>query len=50
MLTNMANKNYWENDRFAVLNNSDVTMRGYKHRINTLEFKLSYTLRYLKRK
>lgn len=50
MLTNMANKNYWENDRFAVLNNSNVTMRGYKHRINTLEFKLSYTLRYLKRK
>lgn len=50
MLTNMANKGYWENDRFAVLNNSDVTMRGYKHRINTLELKLSYTLRYLKKK
>lgn len=50
MLTNMANKGYWENERFTVLNNSDVTMRGYKHRINTLELKLAYTLRYLKTK
>ena len=50
MLTNMANKGYWENERFTVLNNSDVTMRGYKHRINTLELKLAYTLRYLKSK
>lgn len=50
MLTNMANKNYWENDRWSVLNNSDVTMKGYKHRINNLEFKLAYTLRYLKSK
>lgn len=48
MLTNMANKNYWENDRFTVLNQSENTMKGYKHRINTLEFKLAYTLRYLK--
>lgn len=50
MLTNMANKNYWENKRWTVLNNSDVTMKGYKHRIHTLEFKLGYTLRYLKLK
>ena len=50
MLTNMANKNYWENERWTVLNNSDVTMKGYKHRIHTLEFKLGYTLRYLKLK
>lgn len=50
MLTNMANKNYWENERWSVLNNSDVTMKGYKHRINNLEFKLAYTLRYLKSK
>lgn len=47
MLTNMAQKNYWENDRFTVLNNSDTTMKGYSHRLNTLEFKLAYTLRYL---
>lgn len=50
MLTNMANKNYWENERFSVLNQNDVTMKGYKHRINTMEIKLGYTLRYLKLK
>ena len=46
MLSNMANKNYWENDRWTILNNSDVTMKGYKHRLNYLEMKLAYTLRY----
>lgn len=50
MLTNMANKNYWENERWTVLNVSDTTMKGYKQRLNTLEFKLAYTLRYIKTK
>lgn len=50
MLTNMANKNYWENERWTVLNVSNQTMKGYKHRLNTLEFKLAYTLRYFKTK
>lgn len=50
MLTNMANKNYWENERWTVLNVSDATMKGYKHRINNLEFKIAYTLRYIKLK
>lgn len=50
MLTNMAQKNYWENERWTVLNVSDVTMKGYKHRLNTLELKLAYTLRYIKNK
>lgn len=50
MLTNMANKNYWDNERWTVLNMSDTTMKGYKHRLNTLEFKLAYTLRYIKTK
>lgn len=50
MLTNMANKNYWENERWTVLNVSNETMKGYKHRLNTLEFKLAYTLRYIKSK
>lgn len=50
MLTNMANKNYWDNERWTVLNVSNVTMKGYKHRLNTLEFKLAYTLRYIKTK
>ena len=50
MITNMANKNYWDNERWTVLNVSDTTMKGYKHRLNTLEFKLAYTLRYIKTK
>lgn len=50
MLTNMANKNYWENERWTVLNASDKTMKGYKHRLNALELKLAYTLRYIKDK
>ena len=50
MLSNMADKNYWENDRWTMLNNSDTTMKGYKHRINNLEIKLAYTLRYIKSK
>ncbi len=51
MLSNMANKGYWEDDkRWTVLNNSDQVMTGYKQRIHTLEFKLAYTLRYLGKK
>lgn len=46
MLSNMANKNYWEQERWTVLNHSDVTMKGYKHRLNALELKLGYTFRY----
>lgn len=48
MFTNMANKKYWDNDRWTLLNNSETNMKGYKQRINTLEFKLAYTLRYPK--
>ena len=47
MLSNMANKGYWENKRWTVLNESNAVMSGYKQRIHTLEFKLAYTLRYL---
>ena len=50
MLSNMANKNYWENKRWTVLNVSDTTMKGYKHRLSNLEVKLAYTLRYFKSK
>lgn len=48
MVSNMANKGYWENPRWTVLNESDMVMTGYSQRIHTLEFKLAYTLRYLK--
>lgn len=47
MLSNMANKGYWENKRWTVLNESDQVMAGYKQHIHTLEFKLAYTLRYI---
>lgn len=50
MLTNMANKNYWDNERWTILNKSNITMKGYKHRLNTLELKLAYTLRYKRNK
>ena len=50
MLTNMAQKNYWDNERWTVLNNSDVTMKGYSHRLNTLEVRFAYTLRYINTK
>lgn len=50
MLTNMANKSYWDNERWTVLNVSDKTMKGYKHRLNTLEIKLAYTFRYFTKK
>lgn len=48
MLSNMANDSYWENKRWSILNESNTIMSGYKQRIHTLEFKLAYTLRYLK--
>ncbi len=48
MLSNMANEGYWSNKRLAILNESTSVMTGYKHRIHTLEFKIAYTLRYLK--
>ena len=50
MLTNMANNGYWEDKRWTVLNESNAVMTGYKQHINTLEFKLAYTLRYLGKK
>lgn len=50
MLSNMANKGYWENPRWTILNESNTVMTGYSQRIHTLEFRLAYTLRYLKTK
>lgn len=48
MVSNMAKKAYWESDRFTVLNNSDTNMKGVRFGVNSLELKLSYTLRYYK--
>lgn len=47
MITNMANKSFWNSRRLPIFGQtSDVLMAGYKHRINTLEIKLGYILRY----
>lgn len=47
MLSNMANANFWESSRIpALLSKGDNNMSGYKFKINTLEIKLGYILRY----
>ena len=45
---NMANKEFWDSTRIPVLNGmvGDNTMSGYKQRINSIEVKLGYVLRY----
>ena len=49
MLTNMANKSFWNSGRLPIFGQtSDVLMAGYKHRINMLEMKVGYILRYKK--
>lgn len=45
MLTNMADDTFWSNERWTVLSGSNVTMKGYKHRIHSLELKVAYTVR-----
>ena len=46
MLNNMANRDYWDNQRLALLNESPSTMSGYAQRVNFISLKLAYTLRY----
>lgn len=48
MLSNMANKEYWESSRLPMFNGmtGDNNMSGYKQRINSIEVKLGYVLRY----
>lgn len=48
MLSNMANKDFWESTRIRVMNGMTGanTMSGYKQRINSIEVKLGYILRY----
>lgn len=48
MLSNMANKEYWEGTRLPMFNGltGDNNMSGYKQRINSIEVKLGYVLRY----
>lgn len=48
MLSNMANKEYWESTRIPVFNGQvgDNNMSGYKQHANMLEIKLGYVFRY----
>lgn len=48
MLSNMANKNFWEGARIPVFNGQqgDNAMSGYKQRISSIEVKIGYVLRY----
>ena len=47
MLTNMANKKFWESDRLAIFDQTPGTvMSGYKQRNSYLGVKLAYTFRY----
>lgn len=47
MLTNMANKKYWEGERWKVFRqDSPTNMSGYAQHNNYLNIKLGYTFRY----
>ncbi len=47
MLTNMANKKYWDSDRWLIFNQTgNSLMTGYKQKNNYLTFKVGYTFRY----
>lgn len=46
MLTNMANRKYWDSDRWKIFNNATELMNGYSQHDNLLMITLGYTLRY----
>lgn len=47
MLSNMANKKYWESDRWTIFDQTTNTiMSGYKQRNDYLQIKIGYTFRY----
>ena len=47
MLSNMANADYFESNRLPVLlKTGDSLMKGFKQKINSIEIKLGYILRY----
>lgn len=49
MLTNMGNNQFWNSGRLPIFGKtSNVSMAGYRHRINTLELKIGYIFRYKK--
>lgn len=47
MLSNMANKKYWDGDRWMIFGqNAYSKMSGYKQNNSYLEFRIGYTFRY----
>lgn len=46
MISNMANRKYWDSDRWKVFNNGTQLMTGYNQHNNFLMVTLGYTLRY----
>lgn len=46
MVTNMANRKFWDSDRWTIFNSSTQLMTGYTQRNNLLMFTLGYTFRY----
>ncbi|MCC8174978.1 MAG: outer membrane beta-barrel protein [Bacteroidales bacterium] len=46
MVTNMANKKYWDGDRWTIFRHATDVMRGYSERHNLLLVTVGYTFRY----
>ena len=46
MVTNMANRKYWDSDRWTIFRNATELMNGYSQHNNLLMITLGYTLRY----
>lgn len=46
MVTNMANRKFWDSDRWTIFNNSTQLMTGYSQRNNLLMVAVGYTFRY----
>lgn len=46
MVSNQANKKYWDGDRWVILGNGSDLMTGYSQRNNIIQVALGYTFRY----
>lgn len=46
MITNMANRKYWDSDRWAISGNMTELMTGYSQHNNLLQITIGYTFRY----
>lgn len=46
MITNMANKKYWDGDRWMILKNAGSLMTGYSQHNNLLQVTIGYAFRY----